>query len=154
MASTYRARFRHVELMPVRSPFNDADHLRDDIAAALDQHFIADLGFQSRDLILVVQRGSRDRDAADRYRREVSDRCQRAGAAHVHLNIFERRYGLPRRILESDSPTRRLCREAKLALLPDGIYLHDDSVDLVRQALALLFPVLDKPEKLLQVGAL
>ena len=52
---------------------HDAEDLRDDVAGALHDHRVADAHVLARDLVLVVQRGVGDDDAADRHRLELGD---------------------------------------------------------------------------------
>ena len=68
---------------------HDADDLRDDVAGALHDHRVADADVLARDLVLVVQRGVGDDDAADRDRLQLGDRRQRAGAADLDLDVVE-----------------------------------------------------------------
>src|SRR6266851_4329463 len=71
--------FRHSERTPVVALPGDAHDFRNHVAAALDQHFVAGFDAQPGDFILVVQRGPRHGDAANRYRPEVSYRRQGPG---------------------------------------------------------------------------
>ena len=124
----------------VRALGGHAHDLGDDVAGAFDHHLVADLQAEALDLVLVVQRGAGDGDAADLDGLEVGDRGERAGAAHLHLDVFDRGGGLARGVLVGDGPARRFGGEAELALLVDGIDLDDDAVDFVGQVLALGLP--------------
>src|SRR6185437_5262248 len=89
-----RALLRKVIFLRALRPFvdDDVDHLRDDVAGALDDDGVADadiaalaqaLAFaaDALDVVLVVQRHVLHDDAADADRVELADRRQRAGAA-------------------------------------------------------------------------
>ena len=71
-----------------------SDHLEDlrnDVAGALDYHRVADARVEPRDLVLVVQAGVGDDDAADGDRLEFGHRRQRAGAADLDLDRLDDR---------------------------------------------------------------
>ena len=70
------------------------DHLRDDVAGALDAHAVADAQAQPRDLVAVVERDVGDDHAADADRLQPPDRGQLAGAADLDVDRFERGLGL------------------------------------------------------------
>ena len=59
------------------------DHLRDHVAGALDDDGVAVADVLARDLVLVVQGGAADDDAADGDRLQLGHRRQRAGAADL-----------------------------------------------------------------------
>ena len=74
------------------------DHLRDDVAGALDDHGVADadiaalaqllaVAADALDVVLVVQRRVLHHHAADADRLELADRRQRAGAADLDLDV-------------------------------------------------------------------
>ena len=130
----------HAERLPVRALGGDADHFGNDVAGAFDHHLVADLQAEALDLILVVERGAGDGDAADLHGFEVGDRGQGSGAAHLDLNGFHRGGGLSRGVLVGDGPAGSFGGEAELALLLHGIHLDDDAIDFVRQLFALGFP--------------
>ena len=66
-----------------------ADHLGDDVAGALHQNPIAALHAQPLDLVFVVERRARNRDAADVHRLQPGPRRHRAGAADVYLDALD-----------------------------------------------------------------
>src|SRR5580692_252103 len=68
---------------------DDAEHLRDDVAGALDGHGVADADIEPLDLFFVVQGRILHHDAADHDRLELGDRGQRAGAADLNLDILD-----------------------------------------------------------------
>src|SRR5207302_8726525 len=55
IAAADRAMLRHAEWPPGLALFDHAHNLRDDVAAALDQHFVADFDAEALDLVFVVQ---------------------------------------------------------------------------------------------------
>ena len=122
---------------------NDAQHLRDDIAGALDGHGVADAHVFARDLVLVVQRRVLHHHAADRHRFELGDRRERAGAADLDLDRVDDRYRLLGRELVRDRPARAAVAGAEPRLPVEPVKLVDDAVDVVieRAALELDLPV-------------
>ncbi len=141
VAAADRALLRHAERPAARALLDDADHFRDHVAAALDEHRVADLDAEPLDLVFVVQRGAGDRNAADVNRLQMRHRRERSGAAHLDLDPFDHGGLLARRELEGDGPARRLGGPAELALLRDGIHLGHHAVDLVGQLVAALPPI-------------
>ena len=140
--AAHRAALRHVKLtMPARLVFQHLHDFGNYIAAALDQHPVADAHAQPIDLVHVVQRGAADRGAADRHGLEPCHRRQLAGAAHLHLDVFDLRLARMRGVLVGDGPARRFAGEAQLLLQPNAVDLHDDAVGFVGQAVALAFPL-------------
>ncbi len=102
---------------------HDIDHLRDDVAGALDDDGVADadiaalaqrlaVAADALDVVLVVQRGVLHDDAADADRLELGDRRQRAGAADLDLDVLEHGGRLLGRELVRDAPSAAL-RETK-----------------------------------------
>src|SRR6185503_8406666 len=60
---------------------HDAEHFGNDLAALLDHYPVADLYAKAFDLIFVVQSGSRDSRAGEKYGFEKCHWCQCAGAS-------------------------------------------------------------------------
>ena len=89
-----------------------AHHFRNHVAAALDQHRVADLHAQPLDFVFVVQRGARHRDAAHLHRLQMRHRRQRAGAAHLHFDVLDHGLRLPRGILDTRWPSAALWRSS------------------------------------------
>jgi len=83
-----------------------------------------------------VQRGVGHGDAADKHRRQFRNRCELAGAAHLHLDSLHRGQHLLRRILVRHRPARLARDEAQALLQRQAIDLVDHAVDVVRQAVA------------------
>ena len=68
--------------------FNDANHFRNHIAAALNQNLVANGDVQTLDFVFIVQRRSRDGNAAD----ATGARCATGVSAPVRptcTSIFE-----------------------------------------------------------------
>ncbi len=141
VASANRTLLRHVERTPRVALLDDAHDSGNHVAAALDQHFVADLDAQPSDFVLIVKRGPRHRDAADRHRPQVRDRRQCARPGHLYVDVLDHRGRLSRGVLVGDGPARRFGCPAELPLRRNGIDFHDDAVDFVRQALALGLPL-------------
>ena len=74
---------------------HDAHDLRDDVAGAAHDHRVADADVLAGDLVLVVQRGVRDHDAADRHGLELGGGRQRAGAADLDVDALAARSSPP-----------------------------------------------------------
>src|SRR5206468_1437265 len=83
------------------------------------------------DVLFVVQRRARDRDAADLDRREDRPWVERTGAADADHDLLEPRHRGHRRPLERARPARTLVQRAEPALLVEVVDLDDDAVDLV-----------------------
>jgi len=112
------------------------DDLRDDIPGALNDDPVADADILAFDLILVVQGGAADGDAADLDRLHDRHRGEGAGAADLDLNIKNLRHLLAGRKLEGDRPARAPASGAKLFLVRYAVDLDDDAVDFVGELLA------------------
>ena len=89
VAAAHRALLRHAERLAVGALRLHAHHFGDHVAAALDHHRVADLQAQPLDFVFVVQRGARNRDAAHLHRLQMRHRRERAGAAHLHLDVLD-----------------------------------------------------------------
>ena len=64
----------HAEGLAFISFRDDADDFGNYIAAAFQQDGVSNGHVQARDLVLVVERGARDGNAADHYRFQMSNR--------------------------------------------------------------------------------
>ena len=154
VAAAHRAALRHVKMtMPTRLVFQHLHDFGNYVAAALDQHPVADAHSQPIDLVHVVQRGAADRGAADRHGLEPCHRSQLAGAAHLHLDVFNLRLTRMRGVLVGDRPARGFAGEAQLLLQPNAVDLHHDAVSFVGQAVTLAFPLHDEVPYALDVCA-
>src|SRR6266436_1918991 len=80
-------------------------HLRNHVAGALDDDGVADpdiaalaqllaMAADAPDVILIVQRDVLHDDAADADRLELADRCERAGAPDLDLDIPQHGHGV------------------------------------------------------------
>ena len=127
-----------------------ADDLRDHVAGALHDHLVADAHVLARDLVLVVQRGVRDHDAADGDRLQLGDRRQRAGAADLDRDVVERGDRLLGRELVRDRPARRAADETEAVLQREVVDLVDHAVDVVVEVGALLRQLVVERERVVQ----
>ena len=139
-----RAFLREMKFFGALRPLvdDDVDHLRNDVAGALDDDGIADpdvaplaqllaLAADALDVILVVQRDVLHDDAADADRLELADRRERAGAPDLDLDIAQHGHGALGREFVRDRPARRARDEAEPFLPVDAVDLVDDAVDVV-----------------------
>ena len=111
----------------------DLDNLRDHVARPLHDHDVADPDVLALDVVLIVQRGARDHDAADGHGLEFGDRGQGAGAADLDADPADHGLRLLGRELVRDRPARRPADKAEPALVVDPVDLDHDAVDLVGQ---------------------
>ena len=116
---------------------HDLDHLRDHVARPLDHHRVADADVLALDIVLVVQRGPGDHDAANRDRRQLGHRRQGTRPADLDRDRLDDRLGLLGRELVGDGPARRPADEAQPLLQVDPVDLVDHAVDVVGQRVAL-----------------
>ena len=112
---------------------HDAEHLRDDVAGALDAHGVADPHVLAGDLVLVVERRIGDDDAADGHRLEPRHRGQRPGAADLDVDAVQDRGRLLGRELVRRRPARAARDEAEPLLQVEPVDLVDDAVDVVAE---------------------
>ena len=152
-AAANRARLRHAKQLAMRALHLDANHFRNHIAASLHHYRVADLQAQPRDLVFVVKRRPRHRNAAHHLRRQMRNRRQRARSPHLHRDIDDFGLYLPRRIFERDGPARRLRGEPQPPLLRDAVDFEHDAIDLIRQSFALRFPFAAEFQRLFDVVA-
>ena len=110
---------------------DDAEHLRNDVAGALDGHRVADADIEPLDLLFVVQGRVLHHDAAHRHRLELGDRRQRAGAADLNLDVLDDGRRLLGREFVRDRPARIARHEAEPLLPVEAVDLVDDAVDVV-----------------------
>ena len=109
------------------------DHLRDDVAGALDADAVADAQAQPLDLVAVVERDVGDDHAADADRFQPPDRGQLAGAADLDVDRFERGLGLLGGEFVREPPARRAADLAEPLLPVEPVDLVDHAVDVERQ---------------------
>ena len=135
MAAAHRADLREYVGLRTRRPLlqHDAEHLRDDIAGALDAHGVADPHVLAGDLVLVVQRRIGDDDAADGDRLEPRHRGQRPGAADLDVDAVEDGGRLLGREFVRRRPARTARDEAEPLLQVEPVDLVDDAVDVVAE---------------------
>jgi len=134
VSAAKRAFRRHLErLRPLRVRQDGADHLRNDVARTLDDHHVALANVFPIDVLLVVERGRRHRDAAHVHRFQLRPRVQVPRPPDTDVDLRElglRRQGGP---LEGASPTRPRVESAKPPLLVHRVDFDHDPVDLVVQ---------------------
>ena len=141
LGATKWAICRHFEgLRPSRMRWHRADHLRDDVAGALDDHGVALANVLAVDVLLVVQRRLRHRHAADLDGLELRPRVERSGSPDADVNLLELRLRGHRRPLVGARPSRTLVQRAEPPLLLERVDLDHDPVDLVVELDPLPFP--------------
>jgi hypothetical protein len=135
LAAAGRAQLRHPVGLGTAGALveDDAHDLRDHIAGAAHDHGVADAGVLARDLVLVVERGVGDDDAAHRHRLELGGGRQRAGAAYVDHDVEEPGGGFLGGELVRDGPARGARDEAQPLLPVELVDLVDDAVDVVAE---------------------
>src|SRR5436305_1535200 len=132
MAATHRAALRKMKfLVAAGLVLNDLDYFGNHVAAALHHDPIADLDAQPLNFIFIVQCGPADRSASDWNRSQPCHWGELAGASYLHLDVLDLRGSTAGRVFVSDGPTRGLTGESQPLLQPRGVYLDDDSVNLV-----------------------
>src|SRR3984957_7459796 len=129
-----RLRFRMRPLVK-----NDGENLRNHVAGALHQNRVADAHVLARNLILIVQSGVGNDDAADGHRSKLGDWRERAGAADVDLDRLDDRRRLLGREFVRDRPARGARDEVEPLLQREIIDLVDDAVDVIAERRPLLF---------------
>ncbi len=145
---------KFVGLGAARAVFhNDAQHLRNDVAGALDAHRIADADVEPRDLVEIMQRRVLDHDAADRHRFELGHRRERAGAADLDLDVLDDGQRLLGGKFVRDRPARRARHEAETLLPVEAVDLVDDAVDVVIERGALRFDLAVERQQFLDRAA-
>ena len=108
-----------------------ADHLWDHVAGPLDDDDVAFADVLAVDVLLVVERRGRDRDAADRYGLQLRPRVERARAADADMDPLQRRLRPVGRPLEGFGPARPFMKRPEPGLLVERVDLDHDAVDLV-----------------------
>jgi hypothetical protein len=145
-----RAVFRKViGLRPARLVVNDLDHLRDDVAGALDRHRVADPHAQPLDLVLIVQGGVLHHHTADRDGFELRNGRQRAGAADLNFDVAHHGRGALGGELVRNRPARRARHEAETLLPIQPVGFIDHTVDVVFELGALQLDVVMEGQELL-----
>ncbi len=126
---------RHDERLRILRPAlgQHTNDFGDHVAGAAHDDGIADVHVLATHLVLVVQRGVDDGDAADEHRLQPRHRRDRAGAADLHVDADD--FG--RHLLGGELVREREARcardVAELALRGEVVDLVDDAVDVVRQ---------------------
>ena len=112
---------------------NHLNHFRDDIAAPLDAHRVADEQAEALDLVGIMQRCPRDRDTPNDHRSEPRHGRELARAAHLDPDVLDARDRKARRELVGDRPARSFAGIAEAALECGVIQLDDHPVNLVTE---------------------
>jgi hypothetical protein len=128
------------------------DDLRDDVAGAGDDHVVALADVLAPQVLLVVQRGELDRDAADVDRLEPGERVQVAVLADVPEDLVQVGELGRRRELPRDRPPRVAPDRAEAPLQLEVVDLDHDAVDLELQRAAPALPVLALGDDRVLVG--
>ena len=147
VAAAHRAVLGHCEIPAAARMlfiFDDLHHLRNHISAALHFDPVADLHSETIDLIHVVQRGARNRRAANRNRLQPRHGRQLAGAPDLWDDVLDLRHAPARGVLIGNRPPRSLAGEAQFPLPRGAVHFDNDPVNLVRERFAFLLPALDK----------
>ena len=116
------------------------DHLRDHVAGAHHDDLVARPHVLARQVLLVVQGGGGDGDAADVDRLQHREGDEVAGAADVPDHLVHLRRRGRRRELPGDRPARLAADDAQLAPERPLVDLDHDAVDLVVELVAALLP--------------
>src|SRR5690606_21145449 len=114
-----------------------ADDLGDDVPGALQDDGVADADVLAGDLVLIVQGGVADHDAADGDGMQAGDGGQGAGAADLNVDAFQHGRRLLRREFVGDGPTRASGDETEALLPVQPVDLIDHAVDVVAEATAV-----------------
>src|SRR6185312_10062759 len=145
-----RALLRKMEDLRILRPLvdDDVNHLRNDVAGALDDDGIANpdvaplaellaVAADPPDVVFVVQRHVLHDDAADPDRLELADRRERAGAPDLDLDVLQHGHGALGRKFVRDRPARRARYETQTLLPVEAVDLVDHPVDVVVETGAL-----------------
>src|SRR3954470_24748525 len=127
----------------------NAHHLWDHIAGALDDHAVAFAHIEPLNLVFVMERRVLDDDAANVYGLEPRHWRQLAGTANLDVDFFENGFRLFRREFVRDGPARRPGDKPKTLLQFEIIDFVDDAIDVVAKISALAFDVAIKRQDLI-----
>jgi hypothetical protein len=136
-----------VRLGALRALFEHDPHdLRNDVPCPLDNDGVADadvdlglaadgqtVAVAAGDIVLIVERDVLNDDAADRHRREPRHRRERAGSAHLDIDLEDGRGRLLGGKLMRDGPARLAGDRTPAPLQIEPIELVDDAVDIVAE---------------------
>ena len=130
-----RADVRELIGLAVLGPLLQAnfEDLRNDVARPLHDDGVADADVLPRDLVLVVERGVRNDDAADGHRFQPRNGRQRAGAPDVDFNGEHRGRRALGGELVRGRPAGAARDEAEPLLQGEVVDLVDDAVDVVAE---------------------
>jgi len=122
--------------------------LGDDVAGSPDDDHVAGAHVFRRHLVLVVERGVRDGDAADEDRFEQCIGRGGAVGADRDRNVDEASRPLLRGHLVGDGPPWGAGGAAQHPLRFEIVDLHDDTIELVVEVVTLPFELLDELDHL------
>ena len=108
-----------------------------DVPGALDSYPVANTHIFAQHFILIVQGCAAYRDAGHIDGPEERDRCQLAGATHLHGDIHDVGQLLTRFELERDRPPGRARASPELCLLIVAIDFDDDTIELIVELVPL-----------------
>ena len=91
-----------------------------------------------------MKRGVRDRDSANKHRRQPSHGRHGAGAPHLEFERFERGDGFLRRRLEGEGPPRRAAQHPRCLLQGQVIELKHHAINVVIEFRALREATIDE----------
>src|SRR5262249_39148193 len=132
---------RHDELLLMTGTIfgEDFDHVRDHVASALDNHFIADANIFAGDLVHVMERSAFHHHTTYRHGFETRYRRQCAGPADVRLNVENAGGCLARLELIGNGPARRSGDLPQALLQRGAIHFYHQTVDLIGQLVTARF---------------
>ncbi len=119
---------------------DDLDHFRNDVTSPLDQYRVADPDVLAVDLVLIVKGGTADSDAAYVYGSENCYRCYGARSPHGSFDILNKGCSLLCLKLSGNGPAGRAASRSQPVSQTCVVDLDDDSVDFIRESIALILP--------------
>ena len=151
--AAFRARRGHDELalVPGTQIHHRTEDFGDDVAGLAD-HGVPDQHALAAYLIGVVQRRQRDRGSRHSDWLHERERGDPPGTTDVDPDVQQLGGGLLRGVLEGDRPARRPGGRAQPALRRHLVDFHDHAVDLVLHIVAMLAPVGDVCDQLINRG--
>ena len=126
--------------LPVRSGHHRPADVGNDVARSFDDDAIADADVLARDVVVVVQRGALDGDAAhvDRFEDGIGRHDARAPDVHAHVEQQRRRFA--RREFQRNRAARVFAHDAQFLLQVQIVDLDHHAVGFKGQRVALVDP--------------
>ena len=136
MAATGRADIREDKCRAPPRPIgiHHRNNLRNNIARALQNHPVPRADILARNLILIVQGGVRNRNAAHHHRLHHRARRQRPGAADLNVDAQQSGDGLLSREFPGNRPARRAADKTQPGLPIQPVELIDHAINLIGEA--------------------